>query len=689
MFVRIIRVLTRHARGLCGNYTLQDPPLIRPLRCGPKNKKMAELPDRALEKAEKLYKAQDSSDSQPTSSLSSASLASGYEVEFLERPPEALLQSECPVCLLVLREPYQVTCCGYSYCRACIEKVQSCNNPCPTCNGENFSTFPDKRLQRSLYGVHVRCTHQKDGCPWTGELGELSKHLNEDPKSGEHCLVGCDFAKIECIHCSEFFQRRFISNHQLKECPRRPFSCDYCGNYLSDYKDVTTSHWQACESYPVPCPNDCGMNPKRGDLDHHVKKGCPFAVVNCDFHFAGCEVRLPVKEMSAHLAKNIVAHMSLLAANEQRLMVEKDERISTLEGELREKLEEGRQKIDQLEMENRSLRSSLQELEQKVAEMSPQFPVDFTVDNFEVYRRTNRTWYSPPFYSHPNGYHLCLQVIGNYLSDGTDIAIGACLMRGKFDEFLKWPFRGGVAIEVQNQLEDKEHIKFLTFLSGPNAMRVTTSNERAEKGSERPVAYSKLDYNESSSCQYLKDNCLRLRVTRVTSLDWSEVEKKCRMIEARTSYPPVDFTMLNFQQHKMDGDIWVSPSFYTHPKGYRICLGVCANGYRDGEGSHISLYMYLLWGEFDNYLKWPFQGDATVQLLNQLEDKRHHEATVTPGSNVERPTTLYSATAGAGGGYHQFIAHRELGYNASKNCQYLKFDCLRFRVRTTKFIVKK
>ena len=33
----------------------------------------------------------------------------GYDCEFVEKPPEAI-QSECPVCQLVLREPYQAIC---------------------------------------------------------------------------------------------------------------------------------------------------------------------------------------------------------------------------------------------------------------------------------------------------------------------------------------------------------------------------------------------------------------------------------------------------------------------------------------------------------------------------------------------------------------------------------------------------
>ena len=33
--------------------------------------------------------------------------------------------------------------------------------------------------------------------------------------------------------------------------------------------------------------------------------------------------------------------------------------------------------------------------------------------------------------------------------------------------------------------------------------------------------------------------------------------------------------------------------------------------------------MALLPGEYDNTLEWPFQGEVTVELLNQLEDKDH------------------------------------------------------------------
>ena len=55
-----------------------------------------------------------------------------------------------------------------------------------------------------------------------------------------------------------------------------------------------------------------------------------------------------------------------------------------------------------------------------------------------------------------------------------------------------------------------------------------------------------------------------------------------------------------------------------------MCLNVDANGYGDGKDTHVSVFTFLMRGEFDSHLKWPFRGTITIQLVNQLEDKEHH-----------------------------------------------------------------
>jgi TNF receptor-associated factor 4 len=68
----------------------------------------------------------------------------------------------------------------------------------------------------------------------------------------------------------------------------------------------------------------------------------------------------------------------------------------------------------------------------------------------------------------------------------------------------------------------------------------------------------------------------------------------------------------------------MSEGFYTYPRGYKMCLRVTANGAQDAVGTYVSFGLYLMHGEFDSQLEWPFRGDVTVQLLNQREDDHHY-----------------------------------------------------------------
>ena len=108
----------------------------------------------------------------------------GYDCEFVEPLPSAF-QIECPICSLILRDPYLTRCCGTHFCRTCSERLQNDHKPCPTCREDNFELYPNKSLGRSLNQLHVVCTNSKHGCEWKGELGELERHLSEVAHSGK------------------------------------------------------------------------------------------------------------------------------------------------------------------------------------------------------------------------------------------------------------------------------------------------------------------------------------------------------------------------------------------------------------------------------------------------------------------------------------------------------------------------
>ncbi len=124
-----------------------------------------------------------------------------------------------------------------------------------------------------------------------------------------------------------------------------------------------------------------------------------------------------------------------------------------------------------------------------------------------------------------------------------------------------------------------------------------------------------------------------------------------------------------------------SDPFYTHTNGYKMVFWANAKGNGRCKGTHVSVWVILMRGDYDDQLEFPFKGTVTYELLNQLEDSNHHSASYTfEGTEdsskrvIDREKSIYA------NGVRDFIPHENLGHNITENCQYLKDDCLVFRV---------
>lgn len=135
--------------------------------------------------------------------------------------------------------------------------------------------------------------------------------------------------------------------------------------------------------------------------------------------------------------------------------------------------------------------------------------------------------------------------------------------------------------------------------------------------------------------------------------------------------------MPSFELKKLLNISWYSPLFYTHPRGYKMCLRVDANGSDNGMNSHVSVFVYMIKGEYDDHLKWPFRGDITIQILNQAAGEEHSTRMldVTADDDEFGSMVLVQERAEEGLGISQFIPHQCLNPN------YLKDNCLHLRVQ--------
>ena len=137
------------------------------------------------------------------------------------------------------------------------------------------------------------------------------------------------------------------------------------------------------------------------------------------------------------------------------------------------------------------------------------------------------------------------------------------------------------------------------------------------------------------------------------------------------------FKVNNYQWRLENKKTFYSPKFLSHPNGQQFCVLVLPNGLREGSGTHI-------WIGLCAYLRnkpsssWTLRGTLKVVLLNQLADENHHIV----NTNFEARSREYASLLNGVlcKKLPTYISHSELAYNSAKNVQYLKDDCLQFKV---------
>ncbi len=167
------------------------------------------------------------------------------------------------------------------------------------------------------------------------------------------------------------------------------------------------------------------------------------------------------------------------------------------------------------------------------------------------------------------------------------------------------------------------------------------------------------------------------RQTQATHVEVARVEEKLRVHiqEYEGRFAVAQFTTTGFQNLKRNEWGLDSPLVYTHPGGYKIGICVYPIGLGEGKGTHVSVYLRSAKGENDNHLKWPADCTITLQLLNQHRD--HDHITVSRRLQWNKPTGIYLPYTTT---IDKFIAHKDLDWNAGRQTQYLKNDCLQFRI---------
>ena len=134
----------------------------------------------------------------------------------------------------------------------------------------------------------------------------------------------------------------------------------------------------------------------------------------------------------------------------------------------------------------------------------------------------------------------------------------------------------------------------------------------------------------------------------------------------------LELTLEKFIKHQANssrGD-WYSEAFLCG--GYKLKFNVEAKVRPAHEVPIMPVYFQLQRGDQDSKLKWPVMFAVTIQLLNQLSDRNHHEELYRFQFNNSTTNTEYSKEL-------KFITYEQL-LTSTTSVRYLNDDRLKFRL---------
>ena len=136
---------------------------------------------------------------------------------------------------------------------------------------------------------------------------------------------------------------------------------------------------------------------------------------------------------------------------------------------------------------------------------------------------------------------------------------------------------------------------------------------------------------------------------------------------------PLIVIMEDFHEAMKHKEVWKSNPFFAFDRGYLMYLSVYPAGFGDGEGSHVSVYLHLMKGPYDDELQdsgyWPLRGTFTIELLNVYNNytsRSHHNYLIMPHFYLCKSCTsrvMEESETHNGLGYSQYISHVTLLYS--------------------------
>ena len=431
---------------------------------------------------------------------------------------------------------------GEEHLRVCEQFPVACPNRCETGHVQRA------RVQQHLLECPleiVSCEYAEMGCGVRLPRSEMREHVRES--SQDHLLKMCaaslSLSRELSRQAAEKEQQITELHHDMRrreekisgdmKCMEEKMSSD-----MRRMEEKISSDMRRMEEK---------MSSDTRRMEERTKEN--EERVNASLREREMRLQQQMKEMEAKVAMQMKME---LGENERKMtvsMMEMRDRMGVGEGRTQQLLgrmegviEENRKEMKAIEMINTSVANVGRELsivKSQVAEIRGETavtvcipPVEYTIPNFSVLKAQDKEWRSPPLYTHRGGYKMCIGVWPNGVGGirslhgtgqsyplppkgysivtvetgkGTHVSVVVYTMRDANTLTQGWNCNVVVAIEVMDQTTGRWEREYVD-----ESRRYKPETEYIESG----VHFEYISHSELAP--YLKDDCLRIRISKFT-----------------------------------------------------------------------------------------------------------------------------------------------------------------------------
>ena len=277
----------------------------------------------------------------------------------------------------------------------------------------------------------------------------------------------CEFLLVLCpLTCVESggersgevvrVERRLVAEHEREYCPQREQRCEFCGRGVRACQ--MNPHLEECSGVPVDCPNGCEVagetgvrQMKRGDVPLHLAE-CPLRTVKCPYWDYGCGEEMQRGQLDLHEREAMHTHLRLATTGMYLKLELKQTEINELKSQLL-----------QANATIHLLTKDVSELRESVAMVVSSGKLEWKIRGVKQGIERKEVAYSDPFYV---GLYQCQLRIEWDCDNTGKVCLGIHIMKGKYDDKLKWPFIYRFKFVILNQNSNQDDYNYTSCVSG-------------------------------------------------------------------------------------------------------------------------------------------------------------------------------------------------------------------------------